>query len=154
MGPILPDWRRKVKEIKCEYISAHTSMDIKNLYLSANDNGAAYVLFLTGKKVTLLHYPGLQKGIGFRKMQLPALHRYDRSREPGRPAVRPAGFPDVARLVKLPLFLRRKIQYFYIEKRNLLFTFTCCYGTMYLVKIGNYLNISCKKGDFPLEMFR
>ena len=35
------------------------------------------------------------------------------------------------------LFFWFLIQYFYIEKRNSLFTFTTAYVNMYLVKIGN-----------------
>lgn len=35
------------------------------------------------------------------------------------------------------LFFRFLIQYFYIEKEKLVFTFTNAYGNMYLVKIGN-----------------
>ena len=45
-------------------------------------------------------------------------------------------------LVKIALLWGPGLQYFYIEKTNHLFTFTLPYGTMYVVKIGNYPNIS------------
>jgi len=40
-------------------------------------------------------------------------------------------------LVKLLLFIWILLQYFYIEKEKMVFTFTNGYGNMYLVKIGN-----------------
>ena len=58
-------------------------------------------------------------------------------------------FQTSAELVKMLLFFWFMIQYFYIEKEKLVFTFTNDYGNMYLVKIGNNFNINKIMTNFP-----
>ena len=72
-----------------------------------------------------------------------------------KPTVRfPAAFTaSLPELVKMPLFGSGWLQYFYIEKTNLLFTFTWPYVTMYVVKIKDCNDIF-RKNRFCLRKYR